>query len=358
MKTAHTHNYHRHIRIPSILLWFNLVAVVATGQVAEVGQQPTITGHAHIISSFYSATRQTLQTGQEQPILLASATPKGKTPKTWMLALATCILASSLIALSLVYRATKQQALQLKLLNQQLYSREQQLRRHNAKLEQFHRIAAHDILSNLNLIISAGNVWIGERPKKENLMRYHEMTHRSIHRLKIYCLDILEEARNQRTEPPQAATDPIPILNRVLENFAPALQAARFNIQKEILSPASLPAAVQEQVFRNLVDNAIHHAASAQHPLLHITEEVGNGGVVYWALEDNGPGIPQAQREAIFNTRTTPKEGPGQQIGLSLLRIMLREYGADIWVEERKGGGARFVVATGRCLPHHTHERQ
>lgn len=255
-----------------------------------------------------------------------------------------CMLASSLLVLSLVYRTTKQQALQLKLLSQQIHRSEQQLKR----LKQFNRIAAHDILSNLNLIISAGNTWVGAHPKKENLVRYHEMTHRSVHRLKAYCLSILEEVRSQNMEGAQAATDPMPILKGVLENFGPALQEAEFEIHTTRLSPVLLPAPIQEQVFRNLITNAMLHAASARQPLLRIAEEQDDNGVVYWVLEDNGPGIPEEQREAIFNTGMPQKEGSGQQMGLSLLRVMLREYGADIRVEERMGCGARFVVAPGR----------
>lgn len=57
------------------------------------------------------------------------------------------------------------------------------------------------------------------------------------------------------------------------------------------------------------------------------------------------------QREAIFNAGMPQKEGSGQQMGLSLLRATLREYSADIRVEERKCGGTRFVVAPGRYQP-------
>lgn len=326
-----------------MVLWLNLVAMVAVGQASEV-KQPRSIWYSDV-NSCYDATQQTHQAGKEQPILLASVTQKRASLKIWVLLSVIGVLSTSLLVLSLVYRTTKQQALQLKLLNQQLYRREQQLRHQNIKLEQFNRIAAHDILSNLNLIISAGNIWVGANPKKENLLRYHSMTNQAARRLREYCVGLLEEARRKNAALPQSATDPMPILKGVLESFWPALQATHFDIQTTRLSPVLLPAPIQEQVFRNLITNAISHAAAAPQPLLRIAEEQDDTGGLYWVLEDNGPGIPAQRREAIFNTHTSPREGSGQQMGLSLLRATLREYGADIRVEERLGCGARFVVA-------------
>lgn len=334
-----------------MVLWFNLATIVAVGQAAEV-ERPGNGRYPEVTHASYSATRPSLQADEEQTILLASATQKRSPLKIWVLLSVIGVLSTSLLALSIVYRTTKHQALQLKLLNQQLHRREQLLRHHNIKLEQFNRIAAHDILSNLNLIISAGNIWVGAQPKKENLLRYHAMTSQAARRLKDYCVSLLEETRRKNAADTQSPTDPMPILNGVLESFGPTLQEAELDIQTTRLSPVFLPAPIQEQVFRNIITNALSHAASARQPLLRIAEEKDDSGNLYWVLEDNGPGIPAQRREAIFNTHTSPREGSGQQMGLSLLRATLREYGADFRVEERKGGGARFVVvAPGRYQP-------
>lgn len=328
-------HHHWRIGFPSIVLWLNLATIVAIGQSAEGGRWYT-----EATDSSYSTTQPMVQSGKDQAKLSASAIPKRSSQKKWILTMVICMVTSFLLVLSLVCRTIKQQALQLKLRSQQLRQSEQQMKR----LKRLNRIVAHDILSNLNLIISAGNTWAGTHPKKENLVRYHEMTHRSVHRLKAYCLSILEEVRNTNMDGVQSATDPMPILKRVLENFESALHEAGFEVQIAPLSPVLLPAPIQEQVFRNVVANAILHAASARQPLLRIAEEQDESGYVYWVLEDNGPGIPAEQRESIFNADTPQKESFGQQIGLSLLRDILRDYGADIRVEERKGGGARFVV--------------
>jgi signal transduction histidine kinase len=66
-------------------------------------------------------------------------------------------------------------------------------------------------------------------------------------------------------------------------------------------------------------------------------------------VEDNGKRVPPALHEAIFEkTSTEELQSLGQGLGLKLLRETLKSYGAKIWVEDRVGGGARFVVDLGK----------
>jgi len=49
---------------------------------------------------------------------------------------------------------------------------------------------------------------------------------------------------------------------------------------------------VVEQVFQNLISNALLHAATASEPFLNIHEATDATGTRRWVIEDNGPGIP------------------------------------------------------------------
>jgi signal transduction histidine kinase len=66
--------------------------------------------------------------------------------------------------------------------------------------------------------------------------------------------------------------------------------------------------------------------------------------VLIW-VQDDGPGIPSADRGRIFDkfTRLHPKDGPkGLGLGLAFCRLAVEKHGGQIWVESSDGGGACF----------------
>lgn len=73
----------------------------------------------------------------------------------------------------------------------------------------------------------------------------------------------------------------------------------------------------------------------------------GEGAVVI-TVSDQGPGVPEAERESIFEQFFQSAEGGGGTggvgLGLTLCREVAEAHGGTIWVEERPGGGSRFRV--------------
>jgi PAS domain S-box-containing protein len=100
------------------------------------------------------------------------------------------------------------------------------------------------------------------------------------------------------------------------------------------------------QVAVNLVVNAQAVLADRGEPRrlrLHSWPE-GDGGVGF-AVEDNGPGVPDDLRERIFEPYVTTKPlGAGTGLGLAVCRNILAAHGGMIALEEGTLGGARFVV--------------
>lgn len=99
-------------------------------------------------------------------------------------------------------------------------------------------------------------------------------------------------------------------------------------------------AAELNQVWTNLIDNAIAAAAS------RVTVRTSRAGdFLAVEVEDDGPGVPEELRLRIFDAFFTTKEpGEGTGLGLDIAgRIVMRHHG-DIRVTEADGGGARFRV--------------
>ena len=101
------------------------------------------------------------------------------------------------------------------------------------------------------------------------------------------------------------------------------------------------------RVLANLLDNADKYAGGATEVSIEL-----RGEVVQIAIEDRGNGVPEAEREIIFDRFSRGSESgkrasdSGVGLGLALVDEHVRLHGGQVWVENRRDGtpGARFVV--------------
>lgn len=93
----------------------------------------------------------------------------------------------------------------------------------------------------------------------------------------------------------------------------------------------------------NLVDNACKYSAS------RIRLEAGaatDGGALRIVVEDDGPGIPEDQREAVLHRGMRLDSGePGQGIGLAIVADLVDRYRGTIAIDDSVLGGARVTVS-------------
>lgn len=104
------------------------------------------------------------------------------------------------------------------------------------------------------------------------------------------------------------------------------------------------------QLALNLLSNAIKYDRPGGQVSLSCALE--DGGFVLLAVSDTGPGIPEEQREAIFQPFTRLEEATeGTGMGLAISRRLARLMGGDLWVESAPGKGATFVCRLVRGEP-------
>ncbi|MBI3101462.1 MAG: sensor histidine kinase N-terminal domain-containing protein [Burkholderiales bacterium] len=108
-----------------------------------------------------------------------------------------------------------------------------------------------------------------------------------------------------------------------------------------------------KELVRNLVDNAINYTPSTGERPGVITARVladTFGRVLLLQVEDTGPGVPEAERELIFQPfyRALGSEADGSGLGLPIVQEIARQHQAEIIVEDARPGqtppGARFTV--------------
>jgi signal transduction histidine kinase len=101
------------------------------------------------------------------------------------------------------------------------------------------------------------------------------------------------------------------------------------------------------QILTNLLANAIKFSPPGSR--VTVTSSAGMGGLVRFAVEDSGPGIPATERERVFDkfyqvARLESERPPGTGLGLTITRHLVELHGGRIWVEDARGGGAAFVL--------------
>ena len=95
------------------------------------------------------------------------------------------------------------------------------------------------------------------------------------------------------------------------------------------------------RVFLNLIENAIE--AMPDGGWVRIVA-VQDGQQVLVRVEDNGPGLPAAVRERLFQPFVTAGKRHGLGLGLALARETLREFGGDLWADTAAAPGTRLLV--------------
>jgi len=107
------------------------------------------------------------------------------------------------------------------------------------------------------------------------------------------------------------------------------------------------PGAVR-QVLLNLVDNALRYGPDGQTVLVTVTPPRAPGEPLVLTIEDEGPGIPPADRRRVWApfVRLGDRGGVtgGSGLGLSVVRDLVQRHGGAVEITDAKGGGARLVV--------------
>ncbi len=145
----------------------------------------------------------------------------------------------------------------------------------------------------------------------------------------------LNFARGEGSE--QAVPTDVAVL---LEEIAAAARRSGADIavtvQDTIL--ATLRPEAMRRAITNLIDNARRHAAH-----VFLTAMQPNERSFRIVIDDDGPGIPAAQREILFRPFETAAPG-GTGLGLAIARDIIGAHGGNILLSDRPGGGLRVVI--------------
>ena len=99
------------------------------------------------------------------------------------------------------------------------------------------------------------------------------------------------------------------------------------------------------QVLELLLENAAKYAPPGAEI---VVADWSADGEVHVAVGDDGPGVPPAMRESVFEPFVRLDSGtdkPGTGVGLFAARRLVDAMGGRLWIEDKPAGGSQFVTA-------------
>ena len=207
--------------------------------------------------------------------------------------------------------------------------RHEQLKRQNDRLDEFASVISHDLRNPLTVAQGRAGLLADEldSPHITPLVE-------SLDRIEAIVEDTLTLARHGETIDER---EQINLTNLVGKCWS---QISTDNATLEIADDLTLNGDFSrlQQVFENLFRNAVEHGTE------QVTVRVGqlqdsNG----WYVEDDGPGIPESDREQIFEVGySSANDGTG--FGLAIVKRIVEAHGWNIHVTTGTDGGARFEI--------------
>jgi signal transduction histidine kinase len=210
---------------------------------------------------------------------------------------------------------------------------------------------SHELRTPLTQIRMFSELLLGGRLRTdEERDRSLRLIDREAKRLAYLVENVLDFTRAERgtldvsPEPTRVGS----AVEEVVEGFAPVARARGMQIRTEADEDAvaRLDRGAFRQVLLNYLENAVKYGPAGQTIVAGVARAADR--VRIW-VDDEGPGIPPALRERIWEpyyrlNREIDRVVGGSGIGLSVVRGLVARHGGRTWMEDAPGGGARFVA--------------
>jgi PAS domain S-box-containing protein len=223
---------------------------------------------------------------------------------------------------------------------------EEELRRANQDLEQFAFSATHDLQEPLRTVQIYSELLVqtlGQRLEGDTteFLRYLQS---GASRMEMLVRDLLTYTQAGSFELPTKAIDAGGVLKTTQASLAGTISETGAEIIAGALPAVTVHEAHLQQVFQNLMSNAMKYRSPERAPVIKVTAE-RQGERWVFAVSDNGIGINPEYKERIFGLFKrlhSNEEYSGTGIGLALCQRIVDRYNGRIWVESELGRGSTF----------------
>jgi signal transduction histidine kinase len=216
------------------------------------------------------------------------------------------------------------------------------LARSNQELDAFAYAASHDLRAPLRGIANLAQ-WIEEDLQgslREETREMLALMRNRMHRMEGLIDGILQYSRAGRVHEPPVACDVGDLVRDVVDLLAAPSATVLIDPDLPVVVAEKVPL---QQVFQNLIGNALKHAGAGVEIRVSAVDE---GEFWRFGVADNGAGIPaefQQRIWGIFQTLEARDRVEGTGVGLSLVKKLVEAQGGEVRVDSAPGDGARFT---------------
>jgi two-component system phosphate regulon sensor histidine kinase PhoR len=215
--------------------------------------------------------------------------------------------------------------------------------------EEFVANVSHELRTPLSLIKGYVETLLdGASGNPEVAGRFLKIIERNTQRLDLLIQDLLtisalEAGRMKLNLQPVVLR---PLVEKIFSDLKPPADNKSITLVNQLPElTATADASRLEQVFANLVDNAIKYGR-AQGRVIIGGKKRDDGKIEIFA-QDDGPGIPAESLGRIFERfyrvdKARSREQGGTGLGLSIVKHIVQAHGGEVWVKSEPGKGATF----------------
>jgi GAF domain-containing protein len=219
------------------------------------------------------------------------------------------------------------------------------LREKNAELDSFVYSVSHDLKAPLVTIQGMSSILMDDftaalGPDGVHLLSRIQANTERLERLISDLLALSRIGREARDAETLEVTD---LVQGVLAEYADRIDSRGITVVCGDLGRVSAIRTQMEQVFGNLVGNAIKYMGDQPSPRIEIGA-LPRGDVVEYSITDNGVGIDPAYHGKVFEIfhRLHEVEADGTGVGLPIVKKIVEAAGGKVWIESARHRGATF----------------
>ncbi len=232
---------------------------------------------------------------------------------------------------------------------------EESLEERNERMEVLNQLLRHDIRNDMTVI--GGNVDLLEHHLEDgdaDSERLQELL-TTLRERADHVVELTHTARNiteslsiESGEQPEATPVRLDqVLADELENARSSYPDAEFELSESVPAVEVSATELLDSVFRNLFNNAVQHNDTPE-PTVTVDVAV-DAETVSVTVADDGPGIPDAQKSAVFERGEKGTASSGTGLGLYLVGSLVDQYDGEIDVRDNEPRGAVFEVTLQRA---------
>jgi len=246
-------------------------------------------------------------------------------------------------------------------LDQRVHQRTAQLEAVNQELETFSYSVSHDLRAPLRSVVGYAQILLEDHADSlgPDACELLEKIKASGTKMNQLIDELLNFSHLQKTQLNITKTNPSEIVKHVIESLALETEHRQIEWIIADLPPIEADPILLEQVYANLIGNAIKYTGKRAAARIEISCLVDNDENIYF-VRDNGAGFDMRYTDQVFGVFQrlhSDAEFEGIGIGLAIVQRILKRHNGRIWAEAEPDQGATFYFTIGKTANRASEEK-